>query len=158
MDPNKWGPHLWFFLHTISLNYPKNPTYQDKEDYNNFYMSLQHILPCSACKSHLSEHLQQEPPNLSDNISLIRWTIDLHNKVNKSLGKKQLSYEEAVILYDKYYKNASGAESLYKYDYSDKDSFVTILKYIQITVIILVIGGGLYYLFRNRRTKRVIRY
>ena len=29
-----------------------------------------------------------------------------------------MSDEEAVILYDKYYKNAPGAESLYKYDYS----------------------------------------
>ena len=24
MDPNVWGPKLWFVMHTISLNYPKS--------------------------------------------------------------------------------------------------------------------------------------
>ena len=25
-----WGPSLWHFLHTVSFNYPVNPTNKDK--------------------------------------------------------------------------------------------------------------------------------
>ena len=25
LDSNVWGPHYWFFLHTIALTYPHNP-------------------------------------------------------------------------------------------------------------------------------------
>ena len=29
-----WGPSLWHFLHTMSFNYPVNPTDQQKAYYN----------------------------------------------------------------------------------------------------------------------------
>ena len=28
-----WGPSLWHVLHTISFNYPVEPTYKDKVNY-----------------------------------------------------------------------------------------------------------------------------
>ena len=28
-----WGPGMWHFLHTISFNYPINPTDEDKTNY-----------------------------------------------------------------------------------------------------------------------------
>ena len=31
MDPNIWGPHAWFLIHTVCLNYPDNPTDEDKK-------------------------------------------------------------------------------------------------------------------------------
>ena len=40
MDPNVWGPPAWLFLHSVTLNYPKNPTPQDQEDYRIFFDSL----------------------------------------------------------------------------------------------------------------------
>ena len=39
-NPEVWGPGAWLFLHTISLNYPTNPTYEDKENYKTFFTSL----------------------------------------------------------------------------------------------------------------------
>ena len=30
MDPLIWGPHAWFFLHSITLVYPDNPSEQEK--------------------------------------------------------------------------------------------------------------------------------
>ena len=35
-----WGPGLWHYLHTMSFNYPSNPTKNDKKNYKNFMMSL----------------------------------------------------------------------------------------------------------------------
>ena len=40
MDPTKWGPHLWFFMHTVSFNYPETPNFKNKVEYNDFYNSL----------------------------------------------------------------------------------------------------------------------
>ena len=25
LDPAVWGPHFWFFLHTLALTYPNHP-------------------------------------------------------------------------------------------------------------------------------------
>ena len=55
MDPNVWGPKLWFMMHTISLNYPENPTILDKKNNQVFFNNLQNIIPCDLCKQHYSE-------------------------------------------------------------------------------------------------------
>ena len=31
-----WGPCMWFFLHTISFNYPVNPSQIEKQKYRDF--------------------------------------------------------------------------------------------------------------------------
>ena len=33
LDPKIWGPHYWFFLHTIALNYPLYPNDISKRKY-----------------------------------------------------------------------------------------------------------------------------
>ena len=41
-----WGPPLWFTLHTISFNYPVNPTEEDKRRYYKYFKYLGKVLPC----------------------------------------------------------------------------------------------------------------
>ena len=50
MQVNKWGPGGWAFMHTITFNYPLNPTDDDKQHYKNFFQSLKYILPCNYCR------------------------------------------------------------------------------------------------------------
>ena len=38
-----WGPTFWHTLHTISFNYPVNPTDEQKQQYRDYILSLQHI-------------------------------------------------------------------------------------------------------------------
>ena len=45
-----WGPSLWHTLHTISFNYPVNPTNEEKKNYQKFICSLRHVLPCKYCR------------------------------------------------------------------------------------------------------------
>jgi hypothetical protein len=101
IKPNIWGPHGWKFLHYVSLGYPSKPTEEDKRNYKNFYTSLQHILPCAKCASNYSHNLKKYPidNHLSSRDTLIRWVIDIHNKVNNETGKKEYTYEEALSLY-----------------------------------------------------------
>jgi hypothetical protein len=58
-----WGPPLWHTLHTISFNYPVNPTKEDKINYYNFFISLKNILPCKYCRDNLKANLKINPLN-----------------------------------------------------------------------------------------------
>ena len=35
-----WGPGLWFFLHTISFNYPNKPTAEQKNTIKTLFCNL----------------------------------------------------------------------------------------------------------------------
>ena len=102
MDPNFWGPHGWIFLHTITMNYPNNPTNDDKQIYSNFFKSLQYILPCKKCADNYSKNLNDFPieNSLDTKDDLIKWLIDIHNEVNKELGKPILTYDQVLDKYD----------------------------------------------------------
>ena len=78
MDPDVWGPKLWFTMHTISLNYPENPTSQEKQSNEIFFNNLQNIIPCDLCKQHYSTYLKTHPvtKHLSNKMSLVKWVLN----------------------------------------------------------------------------------
>ena len=98
IKPNIWGPHAWKFMHYVSLNYPENPTIDNKNRYKNFYYSLQDILPCEKCRNNYKQNIIDHPidPHLENKNSLIKWVIDIHNKVNTELNKPILEHKEAT--------------------------------------------------------------
>jgi hypothetical protein len=91
-----WGPAVWHMLHTISFNYPVNPTLKDKENYRDFILSLQHVLPCKYCRMNLKTNLKQLPLTMAqmrNRDTFSRYIYNLHELVNKMLDKKSgLSY------------------------------------------------------------------
>lgn len=92
-----WGPPMWHILHTVSFNYPIKPTKEQAIYYYNFYNNLVNILPCRYCRDNLCDNLKKHPLNksvLKNRDSLSRWVYELHEKINKMLGKKSnLTYE-----------------------------------------------------------------
>ena len=111
MNPTFWGPHAWIFLHSITMNYPKQPTQEDKQTYANFFISLQDVLPCDKCAYHYSQNLHKHPiePALESKDSLIRWLITIHNEVNKDLGKPTYTYDQVIEVY-KYKMSRLGSD------------------------------------------------
>lgn len=101
ITPDIWGPHGWKFLHYLSFGYPVNPTTEQKNQYKTFFLSLQHVLPCSLCSKHYSENLMKYSLDeaLMNKDALVRWVIDIHNSVNEMKGKKIYEYDEAIRLY-----------------------------------------------------------
>jgi hypothetical protein len=93
-----WGPPMWHTLHTISFNYPVNPTDKQKKDYFIFYRNLKNILPCKYCRDNLAINMKNHKLTLKtmeSRDSLSRWVYELHEIVNKLLKKKSnLSFEE----------------------------------------------------------------
>ena len=37
-----WGPAMWHYLHTMSFNYPVNPTKKDMKRYSEFILNLKY--------------------------------------------------------------------------------------------------------------------
>ena len=91
-----WGPSQWHFLHTMSFNYPVNPTKEDKQNYRNYILNLRNVLPCKYCRQNLTNNLKINPITMKDmknRESFSRYVYNLHEMVNKMLGKKSgLSY------------------------------------------------------------------
>lgn len=106
MDPKVWGKHAWIFLHSITLNYPNNPTQKQINDHYNFFINLTNVIPCDNCKLHYSENIKKIP--LSKNIlksreHFIKWLIDIHNEVNIKNNKTPLTYEQVIDYYSNLY-------------------------------------------------------
>ena len=91
-----WGPPMWHYLHTMSFNYPVNPTPEDKKHYRDFVLNLRYVLPCKYCRMNLKTNLKTLPLNMSQMESrdtFSRYIYNLHELVNKLLKKtSNLSY------------------------------------------------------------------
>ena len=44
-DPTIWGPHYWFFLHTISHTYPLYPNEVTKKKYYDLIQNMPLFIP-----------------------------------------------------------------------------------------------------------------
>ena len=86
-----WGPSMWHYLHTMSFNYPINPTPQHKKKHKEFILNLTHTLPCKYCRINLKKNLKYHPLkacHLKNRESFSKWVYELHEFVNKMLKKK----------------------------------------------------------------------
>ena len=102
IPPRKWGPSAWVFIHYLCLGYPERPTPADADDYRSFFATLPFVLPCQACRSHLADNLQETPPDEAlsrGRDALFAWSVELHNMVNKALGKPEMDLDRARRVY-----------------------------------------------------------
>jgi hypothetical protein len=92
-----WGPSMWHYLHTMSFNYPIEPTCDDKRHYQAFILNLQNVLPCGKCRKNLKKNFRKLPldwRHMKSRATFSRYIYDLHELINTMLGKKSgLSYE-----------------------------------------------------------------
>jgi hypothetical protein len=92
MEPKIWGPHLWFFLHSMTFSYAvkkDNPTRSEKKHMYTFLESLKYVLPC-ICKNNYKIYFDANPPRLNSRRELFEWVVDLHNHVNEEYNREQL--------------------------------------------------------------------
>jgi hypothetical protein len=96
MITSVWGPPLWHYLHTMSFNYPVNPSAEEKKHYMHFVESLKYVLPCKYCRMNLKNNFKQLPLKMCDmknRETFSRYVYNLHELVNRMLHKKSnLSY------------------------------------------------------------------
>lgn len=92
-----WGPGLWHYLHTMSFNYPVNPTQEEKKYYRDFIIQLKYVLPCKHCRINLVKNLKELPltyKHMNSRYTFSKYIYLLHEHINNMLGKtSNLSYD-----------------------------------------------------------------
>ena len=106
LNPKIWGPHYWFVLHTIALNYPLFPNETVKKKYYDFIQNLPLFIPINDMGNSFSKILDAYPvsPYLDSRQSFIKWMHFIHNKINISLDIPEKSLEETLHNYYDMYK------------------------------------------------------
>ena len=105
-DPSVWGPHYWFFLHTVSHTYPLYPTEVTKRKYYDLIQNMPLFIPNEKIGNDFSKLLDNYPitPYLVNRDSFIRWIHFIHNRINRKLDKEELTLFEALDDYRALYK------------------------------------------------------
>ena len=106
LDSKVWGPHYWFFLHTIAITYPLHPNTITKKKYYEFIHNIPLFIPIDSMSTYFSKLLDEYPvtPYLDTRDSFIRWMHFIHNKINERLEKPKISLEDFYKDYYEAYK------------------------------------------------------
>tara|TARA_B100001094_G_C17602800_1_gene517419 strand:- start:27 stop:467 length:441 start_codon:yes stop_codon:yes gene_type:complete len=136
-DPSVWGPHYWFFIHTIGFTYPELPTDGEKKTYYNLIISMPTFIPNNAVSKNFQSLIDTYPVSsyLNSKESLLKWIHFIHNKINLQIGKEEISYIEFINNYNNEYKPR---------DIKFKEQMKEREKYIYLFFIILMIGYSIY--------------
>lgn len=141
LDPKIWGPHYWFFLHTLAMCYPHYPNDVTKKKYYDFLQNLPMFIPTENIASYFSKLLDEYPvqPYLDNRESFIRWIWFIHNKINQKLEKPQLGLNEFYIKYYEEYKS------------SDKKmlDYLKLREKLIYGGILITVIGSIYYLYEK---------
>jgi hypothetical protein len=93
MSPNTWGPPLWKFLHSFSINISDEGYDKIGKQFFNILYSICKSLPCPECASHASDFIKKVNPNtLQKKIDMVNMIYLFHNAVNKRKMKPMFHY------------------------------------------------------------------
>ena len=156
-DPNYWGPALWTALHTISFNYPEQPTEKEQTQYRAFFQALKHVLPCGKCRLHYAQGIDHDlplEPALRNRDTLSRWLVDFHNSVNRRLDKPIVTYDSVKEKYDalsgKCQNNVCTINVETTCDTATIQRRTHHLLYVNIVLLVLIIAIVIYYVPTHR--------
>ena len=138
-DPKIWGPHYWFVLHTIALNYPLHPNETSKKKYYDFIQNLPIFIPILDMGNSFSRLLDKYPvtPYLDSRDSFIKWMYFIHNQLNLSLGIPEKTLQESL---QEYYKLYEPKELQLKNKFMQREKYV----YIGLIATLVIISVSLY--------------
>tara|TARA_Y100000816_G_scaffold273577_1_gene240030 strand:- start:1343 stop:1774 length:432 start_codon:yes stop_codon:yes gene_type:complete len=107
LDPKIWGPHYWFFLHTVALNYPLYPNEISKKKYYDFIQNFPLFIPVPDIANSFSKILDEFPvtPYLDSRESFIKWVHFIHNKINVKLNIPEETLEDSLKSYYHLYRD-----------------------------------------------------
>ena len=102
MQTSKWGPSAWDYLHTLTFNYPENPSNDHKKYYYELFNNLKFTLPCKYCRESYNIFFKYININdyLDDRMGITYWLYTIHNIVNLKLNKKKVNFIDVVNYYE----------------------------------------------------------
>lgn len=103
-----WGEHAWEYAHSVTFNYPIEPSEEDIKIYYNFFIYFGKTLPCGLCVISYNDFVSNGETKLTKDklksrATLVKWFYDIHNRVNKKLGIDYgVSFGELCYKYESY--------------------------------------------------------
>ena len=106
LDPTVWGPHYWFFLHTLALSYPHHPNAVTKKKYYELIQNLPLFIPVETIGTSFEKLLDEYPvaAYLDSRDSFVKWMHFIHNKINEKLEKPKITLNDFYFRYYEEYK------------------------------------------------------
>jgi len=99
--PESFGPILWFWLHSFGMKF-------DQQHWNAAIERITSILDpkesplngCDRCFLEWKAIIGTEKPfEVNDEKSAALWTFNVHNRINKKLGKPQVTFAFAARMF-----------------------------------------------------------
>lgn len=90
------GPKLWKSLHVFALYWSGR-----KKSLTKFLARFSGKIPCGTCRKKWLAIISDNLPDFKNRDELFRWSVRVHNLVNRELGKPEMTEEEARELYSK---------------------------------------------------------
>ena len=87
------GVDTWALLHSVAAIYPNYPNETEKESLKDFFDGLMYFYPSKS--ELMDEILKEHPLEYSNREELVYYMCQIHNILNKKLGKKKFSCKEA---------------------------------------------------------------
>jgi FAD-linked sulfhydryl oxidase len=99
---DEWGRAGWVFMHSCAHAYPEDPNGADRRGMADFLRSIGAVLPCRACRRHYDAYMSRHfsASVLSNRTTLTQFLVEMHNDVNRRLGKASLRYDAACAVYE----------------------------------------------------------
>jgi hypothetical protein len=106
LEPSIWGPHFWFFLHTLAISYPHHPNAVTKKKYYELIQNLPVFIPVESNAKDFEKLLNEYPIEayLDSRDSFVKWMHFIHNKINEKLEKPKITLNDFYARYYEEYK------------------------------------------------------
>lgn len=99
LNPKKWGPPAWDFLHSVAIDFPDDPNPAEKKAAKEFVKSLQTMLPCNQCRGHFKDNMKKLSPNddyYTSRKKLGQFFIDVRKDVALNYGDGKIKGMDAT--------------------------------------------------------------
>ena len=149
IDPSIFGKHFWGTMHLAALGSPQKFEASDVSAYSTFYKQIPNVIPCQSCGTHLEQIYQLLPiePALSGSEALFEWTVEVHNAVNRRLGKPEISVNDARAFW---MNGASGVDVDPITDCVKNNNCSKVVSITLLVAFLLMLSGGMYFAISNR--------
>ena len=98
LNPNIWGPVMWFVLVNLTLMYPDDFNWESAKQFKYLLGQLGYVLPCENCKVHYITFTRLNPPDTNSKLSVLQWLNALYNYIaeDNNTPNKKLSFDQFV--------------------------------------------------------------
>jgi len=107
-DGTEWGPIFWRLLHALAERVGTVPMVGLRGDevraWKSLLTTMDKALPCEHCREHLKFYITNNPVAIPEDYTQIhewirRWIYNLHEEVNRRLGKVAFPFDSLDLIY-----------------------------------------------------------